>query len=212
MDRFPSNPQLLEVLEQSRSYGFLGPGAVDAHVTHALGFADAFDRLVGGTPRSVLDLGSGGGIPGLVLLARWPDATFTLLDASGRRCRFLSESIEHLGWSERARVLEGRAEELAHRSELRSSEDLVVARSFGAPAVLAECAAGFLEPGGWLIVSEPPEGDLEVRWPTSGLDELGMGPANLVVEGWRFAGIPQAEPAPERYPRRIGVPAKRPLF
>jgi 16S rRNA (guanine527-N7)-methyltransferase len=212
VDRFPSNPQLLEVLEQSRSYGFLGPGAVDVHVDHAVGFARAFDQLVGGTPRRVLDLGSGGGIPGLVLLACWPEATFTLLDASGRRCRFLSESIERLGWSDRAQVLEGRAEELGHRPALRGSFDLVVARSFGAPAVLAECAAGFLEPGGWMIVSEPPEGALEARWPSPGLHELGMGPATQVVEGSRFAGISLVEPVPERYPRRTGVPAKRPLF
>ena len=191
--------------------GFLGPQPAAHQAEHALGFWRAVESRPG-SPRRILDLGSGGGLPGLVLLPLFPEARVTLLDGSVKRCEFLAEAIEELGETSRAEVRCGRAEDLGHEEGLRGSFDLVVARSFGAPAVLAECAAPFLDSGGHLLVSEPPEGSLEERWPTSGLALLGMGPAELIEAGSRFAWIPQGEACSERYPRRTGVPAKRPLF
>ena len=61
---------LLDVLEESRARGLLGPGPVDGQIGHARTLAE----LIGTPPRSFLDLGSGGGIPGLVLAEAWPDA------------------------------------------------------------------------------------------------------------------------------------------
>ena len=199
------------LLERSRELGFLGPQPAAHQAEHALGFWRAAESRLG-APRRILDLGSGGGLPGLVLLPLFPETRFTLLDGSVKRCEFLEAAVAELGESDRADVLCGRAEDLGHLESLRGAFDLVVARSFGAPAVLAECAAPFLSPGGHLLVSEPPEGTLEERWSTSGLAELGMGPAELVEDGARFALIPQVESCAARFPRRTGVPAKRPLF
>jgi 16S rRNA (guanine527-N7)-methyltransferase len=205
-------PQLLDILSKSRELGLLGPGELAAHIEHARGFAAAVQALRLPAPTKVLDLGSGGGIPGLVLLELWPEAHLSLLDSAARRCEFLSWALESLGAGERAEVLCGRAEELAHQGPLRGAFDLVVARSFGPPAVLAECAAGFLAPGGHLVVSEPPEATLEERWPPQALSELGFEPAQGVVDGSHYAVLRLREPCPDRYPRRVGVPAKRPLF
>ena len=83
---------LEKVLEQSRDLGFLGPGPSMFHVEHAL-------LTVSLTPVSgrLLDLGSGGGVPGLVVAVARPDLEVVLLDAMAKRCDFLSESVHQMG-------------------------------------------------------------------------------------------------------------------
>jgi 16S rRNA (guanine527-N7)-methyltransferase len=91
----------------------------------------------------------------------------------------------------------------------------VVVRSFGPPAVTAECGAPFLRVGGLLVVSEPPaeEGKaLEERWPADGLAPLGLEPAERWTEPFTYHASRQVTPCPDRYPRRVGIPTKRPLF
>lgn len=200
---------LLEVLEDSRTAGFLGPGPIEAHVEHAQVFLDAGD-LTG----QVMDLGSGGGLPGLVLALARPATEFTLLDAMERRCRFLTAAIDRLELGDRVAVVCGRAEELAHSAELRGRYQAVVSRSFGAPAVTAECAVGFLAgPGAKLLVSEPPSSDPQ-RWPADGLELLGLRVGPRVVRPGGSVQVLERTGAelPPRLPRRVGVPAKRPLF
>jgi len=200
-------------LERSRELGFLGPGPIEPHIEHARRFADAATELAAGDePRRALDLGSGGGLPGLVLVAAWPATEWWLLDANERRTDFLVDAVETLGVGDRVTVLRGRAEELAHGTDLRGRFDLVTARSFGKPAFTAECAAGFLVVGGRLVVSEPPEderGDERSRWDPAGLGLLGLEPVG-VRDGCQV--VRAAAPCPDRYPRRVGIPAKRPLF
>jgi 16S rRNA (guanine527-N7)-methyltransferase len=209
----PERSNLLGVLEESRRLGLLGPGPVERQQQHALDLA----RSIGPFEGEFLDLGSGGGLPGLVLLSAWPDARAVLLDAQQRRCTFLARAISRLGWEHRASVACGRAEHLARSDEFRVRFQLVVARSFGAPAVTAECAVGFLRSGGSLVVTEPPPalGDPgpSGRWDVDGLARLGFGPPESVREGGTGAVRVTAlsDPAPE-WPRRDGVPAKRPLW
>ena len=203
-----TDPGLLAVLEESRRLGFLGPGPVEPQIDHASSFLDGLTGR-----HDILDLGSGGGLPGLVLATRVVHARFVLLDAQQRRCSFLTRAVQELEMSDRVSVELGRAEDLARRPDLRGQFDAVVARSFGQPAVAAECAVGFLHgPGAVLLISEPPTGSTE-RWPTNELIELGLSP------GERWTGphgtIQQIDVialCPERYPRRVGVPTKRPLF
>ena len=199
---------LLSVFEQSQDLGFLGPGPVVDHVEHACGFLPVLDRS-----GDVLDLGSGGGLPGLVLVRALPEVSFVLLDAMERRCAFLEHAAEQLGVTGRVSVVCGRAEELARDPELRGRFATVVTRSFGAPAVTAECAAGFLRtPHGRLVVSEPPEPD-PARWPAEGLARLGLRAVERHVgAGVTVQVLEAVSPLDDRFPRRTGVPAKRPLF
>jgi 16S rRNA (guanine527-N7)-methyltransferase len=136
-----------------------------------------------------------------------------LLDASQRRTAFLREAVDRLGLAARVRVVTDRAEVAGRSPELRWSFDAVVARSFGPPAVTAECAAGFLPVGGVLVVSEPPaDEEPEGRWPHTGLTELGFGPAaRLGTATAGFVRIRRLE-ANDRWPRRVGIPAKRPRW
>ncbi len=196
------------MLEDARGRGLVGPGALLPHLAHAWGFGPAVGTC--------LDLGSGAGLPGLPLALAWPDSRWTLLDAGARRVNFLSQAVRALGLEDRVSVVEGRAEELARRDGLRGRFNLVVARGFGPPAVTAECAAGFLVVGGRLVVSEPPGGRPD-RWPPAGLARLGLEPVDAGGEGEAVGGsayqvLRQASPCPERFPRRVGIPAKRPLF
>lgn len=195
-------------LERSRAVGFLGPGPVDDHVRHAEGFAEA----VGEPPGCVVDLGSGGGVPGLVLAGRWGDTRFVLLDSNERRTDFLRTAVEELGWAGRVEVVRARAELAGRDDALRGWFDVVVSRSFGPPPVTAECAAPLLRTGGRLVVSEPPVG--EDRWPEAGLSVVGLRweRRHQSSTGAGYAVLRQALPCPAAYPRREGIPGKRPLW
>jgi 16S rRNA (guanine527-N7)-methyltransferase len=206
-DRAPE--VLLELLEEARDLGLLGPGPVSRQIEHARDLA----RSIGTFGGRMLDLGSGGGLPGLVLFSAWPEARGVLLDAQRRRCDFLERAIATLDLRDRVEVRCGRAELLARRVELRGGFDLVVARSFGPPATAAECAVGFLREGGALVVTEPPDSGGLVRWDVAGLAELGFGRAVPMRSGETGAvRILLEEPVDDRWPRRDGVPAKRPLW
>lgn len=197
----------LEVLlEESRGWGFLGPGPLGPQIEHARGFAATLARA----PESFLDLGAGGGLPGLVLAECWPEARGVLLDAMTRRADFLRSACARLGIEERMTVVAERAETAA-RTGLREGFAVVTARSFGPPAVTAECAVAFLRPGGRLVVSEPPEDD-PTRWPADGLAVLGMTRVRSASPESRFIVLERTGPLDDRLPRRSGVPAKRPLW
>ena len=146
----------------------------------------------------------------------WPEVTVALLEANGRRAAFLRRAVERLGLETRVSVLEERAEVCGREPGSRAGFDGVLARSFGRPAVLAECAAPLLKVGGWLLVSEPPRSEHEdpqdTRWPTEPLRQFGLEPAEVIHEGFEYRTLRQREPCPDRFPRRNGVPAKRPLF
>ncbi len=206
--------QLEALLGESQQQGFIGPVDLAVHIQHAQGFAAAIPEAE--VPGRVLDLGSGGGLPALVLADRWTSTSFWLVEASQRKAGFLARAVEELGWAGRVVTLHGRAEDFGLQADLRASVDLVTARGFGPPGVTAECAAPFLRVGGRLVVSEPPRDDVAEqlsRWPVDGLQGLGMvGQQAVVASGGHFAVLGQVAVCSDRYPRRVGIPAKRPLF
>lgn len=137
---------VVRMLHEARDLGFLGPGPVEAHLEHAQGFVAA--AVSAGVPVDedvvVVDLGSGGGVPGLVLAAAWPHARIVLLDGSVRRAQFLRRAVKACDLEGRLSVWEMRAEDAGRDPRRRGGADLVVARLFGPPAVTAECAAPLL--------------------------------------------------------------------
>jgi 16S rRNA (guanine527-N7)-methyltransferase len=159
-----------------------------------------------------LDLGTGSGLPGLVLAWAWPMSRWVLLDSRQRSVAFCRQAVERLGMGDRVAVVSARAEVAGRQVEHRGRYGLVTARGFGPPAVTAECAAPLLGRGGTLVVSEPP-GAAGERWPQGPLRELGLEPRTVVTRGGAtFAVLVQVATCPERFPRREGMPAKRPLF
>lgn len=206
-------------LVEAQRRGYLGPGPLESMTEHSLGFADVVEEVLGGPPAELLDMGSGGGVPGLVMAARWSEARVTLVEGSTRRGAFLVEVTRGLGWADdgRVQVVIQRAEELGRDPGWREQAGLVVARLFGTPPVTAECAAPLLRVGGALVVSEPPDpapgGDSRSRWPADALQPLGLEPAEVVRRrGFGYQVVRKVAPTPERFPRRVGTPAKRPLY
>ena len=202
---------LASSLEKSRELGFLGPGEIVPHIEHARGFRAAWDAYRDESPGTILDLGAGGGVPGLVLAVEWV-TDITLLDSMEKRCRFLREVLAVDGAPLGPRVAEGRAEALARDENLEARFDLVVARSFGPPAVTAECAARFLRLGGLLVVSEPPDVRQADRWSQAGLGKAGLRRLTQDDSVGGFAVIEKIRATPPEFPRATGVPGKKHLF
>ncbi|MGH9170632.1 MAG: RsmG family class I SAM-dependent methyltransferase [Acidimicrobiales bacterium] len=214
---------LLAVLEKARDRGFLGPQPIEQQVEHALGFADVVVRELAACPAGsqvrVVDVGSGAGLPGLVmvevpeLLRRVSEVV--LLDGSARRADWLREAVGGLNLGDRVGVRGERAEVAGRELAVRGTFSVAVARSFGRPAVVAECAAPLLCAGGFLVVSEPPESEPRnsERWPTQGLGMLGFAPAvPCRARGFGFVTMSLERLCDQKYPRRNGLPNKRPLF
>lgn len=206
----PPSPSVVQVLDQARAFGFLGPGPVEDHLEHSQAFARLIEERTDlPSAANCLDLGSGGGVPGLVLADRWATTTWTFLDAHQRRMSVLAEAVASLGWQS-AKLFVGRAEEYGRDDRLRGQYDLVVARGFSGPAVTAECSAPLLRVGGWLAVSEPPED--RGRWDDDGLARLGLSGHRCEAGGRHFFLAQQVSLCPSTFPRRVGIPGKRPLF
>lgn len=201
--------ELVACLVRGREQGFLGPMPVVDQIRHAVGMARALTEA----PQHAVDLGSGGGIPGLVLARSvWPNTVWHFIEAHARRVAFLHEAREMLGLEERIAVWHGRAEEAGRDLTLRHSADTVVARSFGSPAVTAECAAPFLSDRGVVLVSEPPGDRTAQRWPPDGLAQLDLELETRQTEPVHVVTLRSTGLCGSRYPRRVGIPTKRPLF
>lgn len=175
---------------------------------HARAYLPALPPL--GRGGTVVDLGTGGGVPGLALACWRNDLSWVLVDAMVRRAAFVTDAVAELGLV--AAVLETRAETMAGDPRWSHTVDLVVARSLAAPAVAAEYAAPLLKVGGKAVIAEPPGGDSS-RWPLDGLAALGMqrGPV-LFSPTATLQVLHQVSDCPGRFPRRVGVAAKKPLF
>ena len=198
-----------ELLREGIDTGQFG-GEIKPHGEHALGFVSFSDDPTATFRGHVVDIGSGVGLPALVLAEAFPETTWTLVERRAGRCELLARAVKRLGFADRVEV---RSEDVTStaRSSLRESADWVTARSFGSPGDTAECAAALLVEGGELLTSEPIDGDLETRWPEAGLSRVDLS----FVDDWRtdhgrFARFRRGGGAIPDVPRRGS--RKRPLF
>jgi 16S rRNA (guanine527-N7)-methyltransferase len=169
-----------------------------------------------GAPR-LLDVGSGAGFPGLALAIAFPQWQVTALEATGKKASFLRHVAAALGLA-RARVLEGRAEALAHAPAERGRYDVVTARALAALPTLLEYCQPFARVGGLVIA--PKKGDLAAELAAGRRAAATLGgrmaaplPVTLsALEGDRvLIVVTQERPCPAPYPRPAGAPRKQPL-
>ncbi len=160
---------LYDALASSQRLGILG----DRPIAEVIEHADAFVEALADVRGVVVDLGSGGGVPGLVIAARRPDLHLILVDRRATRTDHLRRLVARLGWRDRVEVITADTRELTGR--LDASADAAVARGFGPPEATLRAAAPLVRAGGLLVVSEPPTPD-PTRWPESLLTSTGWEP------------------------------------
>lgn len=192
------------------------PGAVArAHLLDALSALPVLDGLA---PSRAVDLGSGGGVPGLVLALARPDIAWALVDSVGKKCDALRDFTDALGLRSVA-VFADRAESLGRDPRHRERYELVTARACAALPVLAEYGLPLCAVGGLLLAWKgplTPEDDEVVRGAAAAA-LLGGGEPVIHETGVAALGqhrlvlVPKERTTPERYPRRPGEPARRPL-
>ncbi|MBI4236554.1 MAG: 16S rRNA (guanine(527)-N(7))-methyltransferase RsmG [Chloroflexi bacterium] len=182
-------------------------------------FLDSLTLLLafpGGAER-VVDVGSGAGIPGLPLKIAAPELQVTLLEATGKKVRFLEQAVGLLGLTGVA-VVQGRAEELGHAPEHRQAYGIVIARALAPLRVLAELCLPFAHVGGVVIAPKGAEAAREAAEAQRAVRLLGgevreVSPVALpeLPPDRHLVVLEKVAPTPPLYPRRSGIPAKRPL-
>jgi 16S rRNA (guanine527-N7)-methyltransferase len=163
----------------------------------------------------VLDLGSGGGCPGLPLAIQRPDLQLTLVEANGRKSGFLREAVQQLGLTN-VRVANERSEFLARQVPYRESFDAVVAKAVAPMPVLIELALPFLEVGGILVAFKGPSLEAELQLADNALSKLGgvhlrTRAYSVMDRSYVHCVIEKRRETPHEYPRRPGIPAHSPL-
>jgi 16S rRNA (guanine527-N7)-methyltransferase len=168
--RSSSDELLTETLRQAQRFGFFGASPIEQAIEHAEEFVAAIGAAPAGT--RIVDIGTGGGLPGLVIADRFRDADVTLLDRREKRTDFLRQAASRLGF-DHVRVVAGDATVHARaveRGQL-AAYDVVTARSFGPAEQTLRIGRRLMGVGGMIVISEPPAGD---RWDQRVLAELGL--------------------------------------
>ncbi len=165
----------------------------------------------------LIDVGTGAGFPGVVLKIYRPDIDLALLDSSEKRCAFLDHLIKKLGLN-KTKVLRGRAEDYGREPEHRESYDVAVSRAVAHLRVLTEYCLPFLRIGGVFISQKGPKGGQEMVGAAGAIQVLGgkVKEAKKIIlpgveENRLLICISKVNPTPQHYPRRCGIPKKRPI-
>ena len=166
---------------------------------------------------SLIDVGTGGGFPGVPLKVIFPDIQLTLVESVAKKTAFLRHLVDALDLKG-VQILTGRAETLARDPSLRERFDVAVSRAVGSLRVVSELVLPFCRIGGRAVLSKRGDISHELAEAASALDKLGGEVIELkpvpeeVLEGQRvLVVVEKVTPSPAEYPRRPGIPAKRPL-
>lgn len=167
--------------------------------------------------KRLIDIGTGGGFPGLPMKILRNNLDITLLDSLNKRIRFLNEVIESLGLNG-INALHGRAEEEARREDHREMYDLAVSRAVASLNTLSEYCLPFVKVGGYFISMKGPDVDEELKEGRRAIQILG---ARILDK--KLISIPNTDivhsliiiekirQTPTKYPRAGGKPRKNPL-
>jgi 16S rRNA (guanine527-N7)-methyltransferase len=166
----------------------------------------------------VIDVGSGAGFPGIPLKIVCPNMHLTLLEATGKKVTFLEHIIDQLHLRNVV-AIKSRAEELAHDPAHRQRYDLVLARAVADLPVLMEYTLPFCAIGGWVVAQKGESGAAEAWSADRAISILGgelrrVMPVTLtgLPEDRSLVIVQKVSSTPVDYPRRPGMPAKRPLL
>lgn len=171
-----------------------------------------------GSPRpTLIDIGTGGGIPGIVIAIVRPEVDVTLLDATGKKIAFLNGVVDDLKLTN-VRTIHGRAEEVGLDRQLRGRYDIGTARAVSSVPALMELGLPLLKRGGVLLLSKGAEIEDELEAGARAGEILGGSiveasflPDAQTLIATRLVIVEKTAPTPGAYPRRSGIPSRNPL-
>ena len=163
----------------------------------------------------IMDLGTGGGFPGLPLALANPDKQFVLMDSVGKKLTVVSSIAAELGMTN-VETVHARAEDLARDKAYRESFDLVVSRAVAALPSLCEYCLPFVKKGGHFIAYKTETALEELSAAKSAIAKLGGKAEECAADGIEGSGhifvcISKVSGTPAVYPRKAGLPTKQPL-
>lgn len=166
---------------------------------------------------AVIDVGSGGGLPGIPLGLARPDLSVVLLDATGKKVGFLQRCIDELGLSNLSAIAQ-RAETLGHQSGHRAHYDVALSRAIGSISIVLEYCLPLVKVGGTVLAMKGPKAEQELADAADALAVLAAGELT-VYEAYPpdfdnelvIICVCKDRPTPHRYPRPPGVPKGAPL-
>ena len=166
---------------------------------------------------TVIDVGTGAGFPGIPLKIVYPHLRLTLLDSLDKRVRFLDNVINQLGLQD-VEAVHGRAEDMARQEDYREKFDLCVSRAVAALPVLTELCVPFVKVGGFFVSYKAERAAEEIESSKAAIDLLGATIGD--IKEFRLSGtdntrtlirIDKSYATSDKYPRRAGIPSKKPL-
>ncbi len=166
---------------------------------------------------SLLDVGTGGGLPGLPLAIARPDLNVALLETTGKKCDFLRQTVSDLQL-DNVEVLQGRAETIAHQRQHREAYDTVVSRAVGPMPVVLELTLGFVRVGGLCLAMKGPKAEAELMASGDALAQLGAGDLDVFTsypEDFEndlvVVRVQKAVAMDETFQPTAGTPKRQPL-
>jgi len=196
-------------------------GDASADVVRSRHFAESIalgaslrEREVLRPEAAVIDIGTGAGFPGVPIKIVWPQIRLTLLEATAKKAAFLAALVDALAL-EGVQIITARAEDAAHDASLRGQFDVVLARAVAPLPTLAELTLPFARVRGKVVAVKGAGAHDEVIAAAKALQALGATARIVPFEApggrQQFVAIVKERETPEGYPRRAGMPAKRPL-
>ena len=192
-------------------------GYEEVQIKHFLDSLTVFMVVLPGMGLKIIDIGTGAGLPGIPLKIISPGIDLTLLEATAKKAHFLENLVASLGLDGVA-ITTGRAEEIAHDERYREKFDLALARALAPLPALVELTLPFCKIGGCCIAQKKGDIENEVAKSLNAIELMGgilreVKPVMLEeLNDNRFLIIiDKIKPTPPRYPRRPGMPAKRPI-
>jgi 16S rRNA (guanine527-N7)-methyltransferase len=188
------------------------------HFLDSLTVTLALKQPIGGKSLRLIDVGAGAGFPGIPLKILLPAIKLVLLEATAKKTPFLQHLRHKLGLDD-IEIVVGRAEDVAHKAQYREKFDIVLSRGVAPLPTLAELTLPFCAIGGSFIAQKKGAIDLEISQAAKAIGLLGgklreakrVDLEEFTDERWLIT-IDKVLPTPQPYPRRPGIPAKRPLL